>query len=80
MWNNCTLAGVTIHVTPHLKLRVLHNKLVLCCIVFQIDTLTYWVLCYEQSLILHCVKRFNNKLLLPSILEPVPVVLVYMKY
>ena len=34
MWNTCKLADVSFYVTPHLKLRVLHNKLVLhCCIV-----------------------------------------------
>ena len=33
MWNTCKLAGVLFHVTPDLKLRVLHNILVLYCIV-----------------------------------------------
>ena len=37
MWNACKLAGVSFHVTPHLKLRVLHNKLVLYCIVLFLD-------------------------------------------
>ena len=38
---------------------------------FQIDALTDWTLCYEQSLLLCqvtlCYKRFNNLLLLQSI-------------
>ena len=33
MWNTCKLAGVSFHVAPHLKLRVLHNKLVLYSII-----------------------------------------------
>ena len=37
MWNTSKLAGVSFHVMSHLKLRVLHDKLVLYCIVL------YWV-------------------------------------
>ena len=33
MWHTSKLTGVLFHVTPHLKLRVLHNKLVLYFII-----------------------------------------------
>ena len=44
MWNTCKLAGVSFHVTPYLKLRVLHNKLVLYFIVmFPYNACSDWV-------------------------------------
>ena len=53
MWNSFKLAGVSFHVTPHLKLRVLlHDKLVLYCIALHCIALYCTVLhcCIVRSL------------------------------
>ena len=52
MWNACKLAGVSFHVTPHLKLRVLYNKLVLYCIVLYCIAL--------HCIVLYCIALYCN--------------------